>query len=131
LEFDQQTKDRSNELSRQVIGAAIEVHRHLGPGLLESTYEACLCRELELRGVPYQRQVPLTLSYKGLEVECAYRMDVIVGGLLIVELKSVKEMDPIYEAQLLTHLRLYQRWLGLLSNFNAAVLKEGIKRLVI
>ena len=113
-----------------MIAAAIEVHMHLGPGLLESSYEACLCRELELRGIPYERQVPLTLSYKGLLVECGYKLDIIVGGLVIVELKSVKMMEPIFEAQLLTHLRLYHRWLGLLINFDVPLLKNGIKRLV-
>jgi GxxExxY protein len=81
MDFSQESKDKANELSNQVIGAAIEVHRHLGPGLLESTYETCLCREFELRGIPYERQVPLPLSYKGLKVECAYRIDVIVGQL--------------------------------------------------
>ncbi len=130
MTFDQETKDKANELSKLVIGAAIEVHRHLGPGLLESTYEACLCRELELRGIAFERQVPLPVHYKGMEIDCAYKMDVRVDGLLIVELKSVGAIDPIHEAQLMTYLRLSQRWLGLLINFNVPVLKKGIKRLV-
>jgi len=130
MTFDQETKDKANELSKLVIGAAIEVHRHLGPGLLESTYEACPCRELELRGIAFERQVPLPVHYKGMEIDCAYKMDVRVDGLLIVELKSVGAIDPIHEAQLMTYLRLSQRWLGLLINFNVPVLKKGIKRLV-
>src|SRR5439155_15967770 len=130
MTFDQETKDKANELSKLVIGAAIEVHRHLGPGLLELTYEACLCRELELRGIAFECQVPLPVHYKGMEIDCAYKMDVRVDGLLIVELKSVGAIDPIHEAQLMTYLRLSLRWLGLLINFNVPVLKKGIKRLV-
>jgi GxxExxY protein len=130
MTFDQETKDKANELSKLVIGAAIEVHRHLDPGLLESTYEACLCRELELRGIVFERQIPLPVHYKGMEIDCAYKIDVRVGGLLILELKSVEAIDPIHEAQLMTYLRLSHRWLGLLINFNVPVLKDGIKRLV-
>ena len=121
---------RSNELSRVIIGAAIEVHRHLGPGLLESAYQACLKRELELREVPHQTQVPLPLDYKGIHLDDTYRLDFIVGGLVVVELKSVEAIHPVFEAQLLTYLRLTNLWLGLLINFNVAVLKDGIRRKV-
>jgi GxxExxY protein len=121
----------ANEWSKKVIGAAIEVHKHLGPGLLESAYELCLCRELELRGIPYERQLCLDLDYKELRVENAYRLDVLVAGTVILEVKSVDALDPIFEAQLLTYLRLSQKWLGLLLNFNVPVMKDGIKRLVL
>ena len=124
-------KAQANEWSQKVIGAAIEVHRHLGPGLLESTYESCLCRELELRGIPYERQKCVDLEYKGLCVEDAYRIDLLVAGTLVIELKSVDRLEPIFEAQLLTYLRLTQCWLGLLMNFNVPVLKDGIKRMVL
>ena len=127
---DPESKARANELSRIVIGAAIEVHRALGPGLLESAYEACLCRELTVRELPFQKQVPLPLVYKGLELDCSYKIDIKVCDLLIVELKSVEAIEPIHEAQLLTYLRLSNLWLGLLINFNVLVLKDGIRRLV-
>ncbi|MEA2007486.1 MAG: GxxExxY protein [Chloroflexota bacterium] len=124
------TKERANALSREIIGAAIEVHKALGPGLLESTYEACLCKELELRGIAFKRQVELPIRYKGLELSAGYRMDIVVDNLLILELKSVEKLIPVHEAQLLTYLRLSNIWLGLLLNFNVPVLKNGIKRLV-
>jgi GxxExxY protein len=130
LNQDPESKARANELSRIVIGAAIEVHRALGPGLLESAYEACLCRELTVREIPFQKQVPLPLVYKGLELDCSYKIDIKVCDLLIVELKSVEAIEPIHEAQLLTYLRLSNLWLGLLINFNVLVLKDGIRRLV-
>jgi GxxExxY protein len=123
-------KSRANELSNQIIGAAIEVHRHLGPGLLESAYQACFCRELGLRNIDFEKEVPLPLTYKGLALDCFYRIDVLVGGLVIVELKSVEKLEPIHEAQLLSYLRISGHWLGLLINFNVEVLKNGIKRLV-
>jgi GxxExxY protein len=123
-------KVRANELSKEVIGAAIEVHRHLGPGLLESAYEKCLRQELSLRQLPFEYQVPLPVSYKGCAVDCAYRIDILVGGLVIVELKAIDQLEPIHEAQLLTYLRLKKLWLGLLINFNVPFLKEGIKRMV-
>jgi GxxExxY protein len=123
-------KARANELSRMIVGAAIEVHRLLGPGLLESAYEACLCRELSLRQIGFERQVPVPIVYKGLEVESPFRMDILVEKLVIVELKAVEVLAPIFEAQLLTYLRLSNRWLGLLINFNVVVLNDGIKRLV-
>jgi GxxExxY protein len=123
-------KTRANDLSKQIIGAAIEVHRYLGPGLLESTYEACLRKELTLRGIPHSHQVELPVEYKGLQLDCAYRMDILVDGLVVIELKAVEKLEPIHEAQLLTYLRLSNLWLGLLINFNVVVLKNGIKRLV-
>jgi GxxExxY protein len=122
--------DELNEISGQVIGAAIEVHRELGPGLLESAYEACLRHELQRRGVRVDRQVPVPVSYKGLHLECGYRLDLLVEDQVIVELKAVESLLPIHEAQLLTYLKLYQRRLGLLINFNVPVLKNGIKRLL-
>jgi GxxExxY protein len=125
------TKEQANLLSRQIIGAAIEVHKTLGPGLLESAYQNCHKHELGLRGVPVQTEVPLPLEYKGFRLDCGYRMDELVGGLVIVEIKSVERIEPIHEAQLLTYLRLSGLWLGLLINFNAPVLKNGIKRLVL
>jgi GxxExxY protein len=123
-------KSRANERSHEVIGAAIEVHRHLGPGLLESAYQACLCRELFVRGIPFECQVPIALDYKGSRVECAYRIDILVDQSVVLELKSVERLEPIHEAQLLTYLRLSGLWLGLLMNFNVKVLKQGIRRLV-
>lgn len=99
-------KDRANLFSNRIIGEAIEVHKALGPGLLESTYEACLCHELNLQGIQFQRQVPLPVKYKGLELEVGYRLDLIVESLVIVELKSVERIEPIHEAQLMTYLRL-------------------------
>jgi GxxExxY protein len=123
-------RKRANELSRQIIGAAIEVHRALGPGLLEAAYEECLCRELSLRGIAFKRQVPLPIEYKGAKLDCQFRIDILVEDLLVVELKSVEKIEPIHRAQLLTYLRLSGRWLGLLINFNAPALRKGIKRLV-
>ena len=118
------------ELTGQILGAAIEVHKQLGPGLLESTYQACLCHELELRGISFECQKPLPLEYKGVKLECGYRIDLLVAGLVIVEIKSVKALAPIHEAQLLTYLKLTGVKVGLLINFNVVVLKEGIRRLV-
>jgi GxxExxY protein len=122
---------RANELTGQIIGAAIEVHKHLGPGLLESAYQACLDRELTLRGIPFEAQVELPVEYKGIVLECGYRMDFVVGGLVVVELKSVDKIEPIFEAQLMTYLRLSGLWLGLLMNFNVPVLKDGIRRRIL
>ena len=118
------------QLTGQIIGAAIEVHKQLGPGLLESTYQACLCHELELRGISFECQKPLPLEYKGIKLECGYRIDLLVAGLVIVEIKSVEALAPIHEAQLLTYLKLTGVKVGLLINFNVVVLKEGIRRLV-
>ncbi len=124
------TKELSDRLSKQIIGAAIEVHRTLGPGLLESAYEGCLCHELRLRGIRYERQVALPVIYKGTQLDCGYRIDVLVEELVIVELKAVERVEAIHEAQLLTYLRLTNLWLGLLVNFNVPVLRQGVKRLV-
>lgn len=118
------------QLTGQVIGAAIEVHKQLGPGLLESTYQACLCHELELRGISYESEKPLPLEYKGIKLECGYRKDVLVAGAVIVEIKSVEALAPIHEAQLLTYLKLTGIKAGFLINFNVVVLKNGFRRLV-
>ena len=121
---------QENEISGKIIGAAIEVHKHLGPGLLESAYEECLCRELDLRGIDFKRQVPLPLSYKGLKLDCGYRLDLLVEDKVIVELKTVEAIAPIHEAQILTYLKLRDVRLGLIINFNVPLLVEGIRRLV-
>jgi len=118
------------ELTGQILGAAIEVHKQLGPGLLESTYQACLCHELELRGISFECQKPLPLEYKGIRLECGYRIDLLVAGSVIVEIKSVEGLAPIHEAQLLTYLKLTGIKVGFLINFNVVVLKQGIRRLV-
>ena len=110
---------------------AIEGHRHLGPGLLESAYQVCLCRELEVEGIPFEPQVYMPLEYKGVLVERAYRLDLLVSGRVVVELKAIDRLDPIHEAQRLTYLRLSERWLGLLINFNVPVLKDGLRRMVL
>ena len=117
-----------SELSGAVIGAAIEVHRELGPGLLESAYELALERELGLRKVPVQRQVAVPLEYKGLELGDGFRLDLLVDDALVVEVKAVERLQPIHEAQLLTYLKLANKRLGLLINFNERTLKEGVKR---
>jgi len=124
------TKKKANSLSYQVIGAAIEVHKTLGPGLLESAYEECLCQELRLQNVPFERQVELPIEYKGMQLSTGYRMDIVVGGLVVVELKAIEKTLPIHEAQLITYLRLSKIRLGLLMNFNVDVLKNGIIRRV-
>ena len=128
--FSVESKAKADEWSRKIIGAAIEVHRILGPGLLEAAYEKCLCREFDLQGIPYTRQQPIDIVYKDLLVPDAFRLDLFVAELVVVELKSVARFDPIHESQLLTHLRLTNRWLGLLLNFNVPVLKNGIMRRV-
>ena len=120
-----------NELTHEIIGAAIEVHRALGPGLLESAYEACLCRELSLRGIDFQRELPLPVQYKGVRLDCGYRIDVLVAELVVVEIKTVEAIAPVHDAQLLTYLRLGGWKVGLLINFNVAVLKYGIHRRVL
>ncbi len=119
-----------NELTREVIGAAIEVHKILGPGLLESAYEECLCREFELRKLPCERQKELPIEYKGVKLDCGYRLDIVVAKSLILELKACERLEPIHEAQLLTYLKLTGIKVGLLINFNVPVLKDGIKRMV-
>jgi GxxExxY protein len=124
------TKEELNRISESVIGAAIAVHRELGPGLLESAYEACLEFELRDRGFRIIRQQVLPVHYRGVHVDCGFRIDLVVDDLLIVELKAVDRLLPIHEAQLLTYLCLSGHTIGLLINFNVRVLKEGIKRLV-
>jgi GxxExxY protein len=119
-----------NEISNRVIGAAIEVHRILGPGLLESAYHECLMRELDLRSLPFESEVPIALDYKGHLVGAAYRADLLVANKLLVELKTVDRLQPVHKAQLATYLRLMNRKLGLLINFNVSRLKEGIQRVV-
>ena len=119
-----------NKLSGQIIGAAIEVHTNLGPGLLESAYEECLCHELQLRKIAYERQKPLPISYKGINLDCGYRLDVVVENLIILELKACEQIEPIHKAQLLTYLKLSGLELGLLLNFHVPVMKDGIVRLV-
>jgi len=118
------------ELTEQVIGAAIQIHRHLGPGLLESAYEECLCYELSNLGMSFVRQTPLPVKYKSVNLDCGYRIDLVVEKKLILELKAVETLLPIHEAQLLTYLRLSGLTLGLLINFNVPILKHGIKRTV-
>lgn len=120
-----------NEVTRSVIGAAMEVHRGLGPGLLESAYDECLCRELFLRGVAFQRHKALPLEYKGVRIEKAYQLDLLVEDVVVVELKAVEALSPVHEAQLLTYLRLGGWQIGLLINFNVRVLKDGVKRLAL
>lgn len=119
-----------NDVTSAVIGAAIEVHRGLGPGLLESAYQECLSRELFLRRVPFMRQVPLVVDYKGVRMDCAYRLDFLVDSAIVVEIKSVAEVAPVHEAQLLTYLRLGPYPVGLLINFNVPTLRLGIRRMV-
>lgn len=120
-----------NEVSQAIIGAAIEVHRALGPGLLESAYEECLARELTLRQMPFERQKPLLLEYKGVHLECGYRIDFLVAEKVLVEVKAVESLLPIHQAQLLTYMKLAGCQVGLLINFHVPVLKNGIKRLVL
>ena len=117
-------------LTREVILAAIEVHRHLGPGLLESAYLACLCQEFNDKGISFDKEVALPVAYKGLNLDCGYRMDLVVQGKLILELKCVEKILPIHEAQLLTYLKLSGTKVGLILNFNSSLMKDGIKRMV-
>ena len=119
-----------NQLSSRIIGAAIEVHKTLGPGLLESTYEECLCHELGLQGLKYDRQVNLPVRYKDKQLNCGYRIDTIVERLIILELKAVDAILPIHKAQLLTYLKLSNFRLGLLLNFNIPLMRDGIHRIV-
>jgi GxxExxY protein len=119
-----------NELSSKIIGAAIEVHKALGPGLLESAYEECMCHELTLRGLSFERQKPLPIVFKGKELDCSYRLDIVVENAIILELKSCEKLEPIHQAQLLTYLKLSTLHLGLLLNFNTAFMKDGIVRVV-
>jgi GxxExxY protein len=121
---------RLNRLTRQVIGAAIEVHRHLGPGLLESAYETCLAYELEDRGLSYERQRALPLVYKEIRLDQGYRADLLVEQQVVVEVKAVERLAPVHEAQVLSYLKLSECTVGLLLNFNVKLLREGIRRFV-
>jgi GxxExxY protein len=119
-----------DELSNRVIGCAIEVHKALGPGLLESAYERCLAHELAAAAIEFEMQKAVPVTYKGLELECGYRADIVVEGQLLVELTSVEATTPVHEAQVLTYLRLANLPVGLLINFNVELLKDGIRRFV-
>jgi len=119
------------DLTGRVIGAAIEVHRVLGPGLLESAYEECLCYELRQSNILFQRQQKLPVHYKNVQLDCGYIMDVVIPERLVVELKTVEKLAPIHEVQLLTYLKLSKIRVGLLLNFNVPVLKDGIKRMIL
>jgi len=119
-----------NERTQKIIGAAIEVHKALGPGLLESAYEACLAHELLIANVSFERQVPLPVSYKSVQLDCGYRLDFLIEHTVVLELNAVESLQPIHEAQLLTYLKLGGWPIGLLINFNVPVLTKGIKRMV-
>ncbi len=120
-----------NQVTHEIIGAAIEVHRLLGPGLLESAYEECLARELALRGIRFERQKALPVVYKDVKLECGYRADLLVEERIIVELKSIEGFAPVHEAIVLTYLRLSGCRLGLLVNFNVPILKDGLRRYIL
>jgi GxxExxY protein len=120
-----------DELSKRVIGCAIEVHRTLGPGLLESTYEQCLAHEFTLNGMAFKLQWPLPVEYKGIRLDCGYRVDILVEDTLVLELKCVEQIKDIHEAQLLTYMKLAGTGIGLLINFNVRRLRDGIKRFVL
>jgi GxxExxY protein len=119
-----------NKLSGIILDSSIEVHRNLGPGLLESVYESCLCKEFDLRKISYQRQVSIPIKYKGELLDADYRIDILVENEIIIELKSVEIMHPVFKAQLLTYLKLANKNLGLLINFNVPKLVDGFKRMV-
>ena len=121
---------KHENLTEAIIGAAIEVHKELGPGLMESAYEECLCHELSVRNLPFQRQVPLPICYKKIKLDCGYRMDIVVENTVVLELKAIEAILPIHEAQLITYLKLSKQPVGLLINFNVPVLKDGIVRRV-
>lgn len=121
---------RIDEITDKIIGCSIEVHKILGPGLLESAYEECLCYELAQKGFAFEKQVELPVIYKGVKLDCGYRMDIVVEDLVIIEIKAVDQILKIHEAQLLSYLKLYRKTAGLLLNFHVPVLKHGIKRLV-
>ena len=120
-----------DQITEKIIGFAIEVHRALGPGLLESAYESCLCHEMTLANLPFQRQVALPVVYKGFKLDCGYRMDLVVGGAVVVEVKTVERLLPIHEAQLLVYLKISGHKRGLLLNFHSALLRDGIKRMLL
>jgi len=123
-------KDRLDSITRRIIGAAIEVHRRLGPGLLESAYETCLAFELRQLGFRTDQQKPLPVVYKDVKLDCGYRLDLVVEDSVVVEVKAVEQLAPIHDAQLLSYLRLSEKRVGLLINFHVRVLKNGLKRIV-
>ena len=124
-------KMKTNFLTSQIIGSAIEVHKTLGPGLIESAYEECLCHELQSKKIHYKRQQSLPVEYKGIKLDCGYRIDLLVEDQIILELKAGESLLPIHDAQLLTYLKLANLELGLLINFNVPILKQGLKRLIL
>jgi GxxExxY protein len=126
-----ETMKNLNELTDAIIGAAMEVHRALGPGLLESSYEMCLCHELSIRGIAFERQVPIPVEYKGVKLDCGYRADIVVDGNILVEIKAIDSLLPIHDAQLLSYLKLGGWKVGLLINFNVELLKHGLRRRVL
>ncbi len=121
---------KTDQLTSAVISAAIEVHKHLGPGLLESAYEECLCHEFAQQGLLFQRQVPLPINYKGVQLDCGYRLDIVVNDELPLELKAAAKILPVHQAQMLTYLKLKNYRRGLIINFNVSILKDGVKRMV-
>jgi GxxExxY protein len=123
-------RDQLEAWAAEIVDAAIEVHRELGPGLLESAYEMALCRELSLRGISFDRQKPMPVSYKGVSLDCGYRIDLLIEGKIVIELKSVDELAPIHEAQVMTYLKLSGCHLAFLFNFNTRLLNNGLKRVV-
>jgi GxxExxY protein len=125
------TKERGLVVSHEIIGAAIEVHRHLGPGLFESAYEAALCQELWLRRLGFERQVPIRIVYKGQLLSAAVRLDLVVARSVVVEVKAVEELAPIHRAQLLTYLKVSGFGVGLLINFNVRLLRSGMRRVLV
>jgi GxxExxY protein len=122
--------ETNSALTGKIIGAAIEVHRVLGPGLLESAYQTCLCHELQLNGIGFRTEVPIGIEYKGVGLNCGYRADLLIENAVFVELKSVAALEPIHTAQMLTYLRLTRKRVGLLINFNVSVLHKGLKRII-
>ncbi len=121
----------ADDVAREVVDAAMKVHKALGPGLLESVYETRLCHELSKRGIKYARQAPVTISYDDIQIDAALRIDVLAEDIVVVELKAVEQLHPLHEAQLLTYLKLSNKRLGLLINFNCILLKQGLKRMVL
>jgi GxxExxY protein len=124
------TEGSSSAQTHDIVGAAIEVHRRLGPGLLESAYETCLCRELLIRGISFLSQVPLPVEYRGLHLDCGYRLDIVVNDSIVIEIKAIRKVLPIHRAQVLTYLKLTKFHLGLLINFNVEVLRGGLYRII-
>ena len=127
----QPISDRVEELATEVIDAALQVYRALGPGLLESVYQTCLCHELSLRKIPFQKEVELPVVYKSMRLDAGLRLDLLIDDVIILELKSVEKIIPVHEAQLLTYLKLTGKRLGFLLNFNVPLMKQGTKRIIL